>query len=160
MTSNQQPLKRILALDLGQARTGVAVSDLLGWTAQPVGIIKTCPHQKAIARIRDMVREYEVGTIVLGMPYNMNGTEGPQAVWVRQFGERLSRAIKGPAIVYWDERLTTFESEELLIESGMKSRKRKQHRDKIAAALILRAYLEHLRSRASDRPIPDTPPTL
>ena len=158
MAHDPEPLKRILALDLGQVRTGVAVSDSLGWTAQPIGVIKTCPYQKAVARIRDLVRQYEVGTIVVGMPYNMTGSEGPQAAWVRQFAKRLARAVKGTEIAFWDERLTTFEAEELLIESGMRGPKRKQHRDKIAAALILQSYLEHLRSSAARRP-DSTPPS-
>lgn len=157
MTTEQTSHKRVLALDLGKARIGVAVSDLLGWTAQPVGIIRTRLPQQAIARIQELVREYEVETIVLGMPYNMNGTEGSQAAWVRRFGERLSRAIKGPTLVYWDERLTTAASDEILIESGMKSRKRKQHRDKIAAALILREYLETQRSFPANRAAMETP---
>ena len=148
MTAEPTPREqRILALDLGQARIGVAVSDLLGWTARPVAIIKARPTDKAVARIKEFVKQYEVRTVVIGMPYNMDGTEGPQATWTRQFGQRLARAIKGVTIVYEDERLTTVESDSLLMESGVRSRKRKERRDKIAAALILQSYLESQRSR-------------
>jgi len=148
MTAEPTPREqRILALDLGQVRIGVAVSDLLGWTARPVAVIKARPTDKAVARIKEFVKQYEVRTVVIGMPYNMDGTEGPQAAWTRRFGQRLARAIKGVTIVYEDERLTTVESDSLLMESGVKSRKRKERRDKIAAALILQSYLESQRSR-------------
>ncbi|KPL09210.1 hypothetical protein AMJ85_07015 [candidate division BRC1 bacterium SM23_51] len=150
MNAKQNGTQRFLGLDLGRARIGVAVSDPLGWTAQPVGVIHARSPKKAVARIRETVRRYEVGTIVLGLPYKMDGTEGAQASWVRQFGERLTREIKGVDVAYWDERLTTAASESLLVESGLRSKERKQHRDKIAAALILQSYLEHRRSRSHD----------
>jgi putative Holliday junction resolvase len=159
MTDRQPLRKRILALDLGEVRTGVAVSDPFGWTAQPVEVVQTRSTDHLIRRISELVREYEVETLLVGMPLNMDGTEGAQARWVRQFGARLSREIPGPEIVYWDERLTTFESEEVLIESGVKSRKRKSRRDKIAAALILRSYLEHQRRTRPSEPSPSDPPS-
>jgi len=149
MATDLSSLGRILALDLGRARIGVAVSDLLGWTAQPLETIRVRSRRQVITRIRDLVREYEISIILLGMPYNMDGSEGPQANWVRKFGEQLSLAIKRPDVVYWDERLTTFESESFLAEAGVKSRKRKQYRDKIAAALILKDYLDAQRSRTA-----------
>lgn len=138
---------RILALDLGRTRIGIAVSDPLRWTAQPVGVMKTRPVDQALAEITRLVAEYEAGVIVLGMPYNMNGSEGEQAVWVRRFGNQLARKVKEVQIVYWDERLTSVASESLLVESGMSRKKRKSHRDKIAAALILQSYLEYIRRR-------------
>jgi len=155
--SGNTSTKRVLALDLGQARIGVALSDVLGWTAQPVGTIQARSSEQAIGHIRRMVREHEVGTIVLGMPYNMDGSEGPQAAWVRQFGERLAAAVPEITVVYWDERLSTVASESFLIETGMTGRKRRQHRDKIAAALILQSYLEHQRSRPARQTDGDLP---
>jgi putative Holliday junction resolvase len=140
--SEPPPVQRILALDLGKARIGVAVSDPLGWTAQPVEMIPARPADKAIGRIRALAGEYDVTTIVVGLPVKMDGNEGEQAAWVRQFAGRIARAVRGVSIVYWDERLTTAASESLLIESGVSRAKRKQHRDKIAAALILQSFLE------------------
>jgi len=151
MSADLNPPRRILALDLGQARIGVAVSDLLGWTAQPLEVIQTRRPPVAIARIKKLVEEYEAGTVLLGMPYNMDGTEGPQAQWVRQFGTRLARAVKRVEIVYWDERLTTVESDQLLMEWGMNNKKRKARRDKIAAALILKSFLESRESQSGRR---------
>lgn len=150
MAVDQDASRRFLGLDLGQTRIGVAVSDPLGWTAQPLGTIQARSPKQAVSRICEMVRQYGVGTIVLGLPYKMDGTEGAQATWVRQFGERLTRKIGPVAVVYWDERLTTAASESLLIESGLRRKERKQHRDKIAAALILQTYLEHRRSHPCD----------
>jgi len=145
--ANSKAGKRILALDLGRARIGVAVSDPLGWTAQPLEIVSARPAEKAVARIRDLVARFDVGVILVGLPRNMDGTEGPQAEWTREFGDRIGQDVEGVEIVYWDERLTTTQSEALLVDAGMRRKKRKSHRDKIAASLLLQSYLEYLRSR-------------
>lgn len=152
METSQYPAggKRVMALDLGKARIGVAVSDALGLTAQPLETIRTKSRQEAQGLIRKTARRMDVGTIVVGMPYNMDGTEGEQAQWARRFGEQLEERMKNVEIVYWDERLTSVASESILIESGMKSPKRKQHRDQVAAALILEAYLESRRYQSSE----------
>jgi len=139
--------QRILALDLGEARIGVAVSDPLGLTAQPVGMIRTKSIKDALAQVAALVAQYSPQAVVLGLPINMDGTEGDQAAWVRQFGRRLAGRIAGVEIVYWDERLTSVASDALLADSGLTSRKRREYRDKIAAALILQAYLESRRPR-------------
>lgn len=143
----QGDVGRTLALDLGRVRIGVAVSDPLGLTAQPVETIQAKTPREAMARIRALVTQYAPRTIVLGLPVNMNGSEGEQAAWVRQFGGRLARALPETEIVFWDERLSSVASESALLESGMSGQKRRQHRDKIAAALILQAYLESRRIR-------------
>jgi len=140
---------RILALDLGKIRIGVAVSDPLGLTAQPLETIQVQSIDEALARIREIAEANAVGTIVVGMPYNMDGTKGQQAQWVERISERLGRAMPAAAIVFWDERLTSSASESILIESGMRRRRRREHRDKLAAVLILQSYLESRRSRTS-----------
>lgn len=148
MTDEENESGRILAMDLGRVRIGVAVSDPLGLTAQPVEIIEAQSPKQAFRRIRKLVERYNPVTFVLGLPVNMDGTEGEQATWVREFADTLARKIPGPEIVFWDERLTSVASESILAESGVKGRKRKQYRDKIAATLILQAYLESRRFRA------------
>ncbi|MBM3335172.1 Holliday junction resolvase RuvX [Candidatus Sumerlaeota bacterium] len=142
MSEGDKAGRRFLGLDLGKARIGVAVSDPLGWTAQPVGSVPAQPRQRAVSRIKNLVKQYDVGTIVVGLPLNMDGTEGRQAAWTRKFAECLGRALRGVEVVLEDERLTTAQSESLLIESGMRREKRRQKRDVIAAALILKSYLE------------------
>ncbi|MCX8038072.1 MAG: Holliday junction resolvase RuvX [Candidatus Sumerlaeia bacterium] len=147
-----KPVPRILALDLGKARIGVAVSDPLGWTAQPVGVIQTRRRAEAVRQIRQLVEHYEAATLVVGLPYNADGSEGPQARWVREFGEHLRHTLGGIAVVYWDERWTSEESDALMAETGVARRKRKARRDRIAAALILKSYLDSGKPRLCRRP--------
>jgi putative Holliday junction resolvase len=141
--------RRALALDLGKTRIGAAVSDPLGWTAQPLETIQVRSIRDTLARVRDWIEQYQVGTVVVGMPYNMDGTEGEQAQWARHVGERLAGKFPDVKIVYWDERLTTSASESVLLESGMTRKKRKTHRDQLAAMLILQSYLEFQRQPRS-----------
>lgn len=139
-------MKRILGLDFGSVTTGVAVSDPLGITAQALETIwrkEENKLRKTCARIEELCREYEVGTIVLGLPKHMNDTEGERAEKSRAFGEMLERRT-GLPVVYWDERLTTWASEQVLIESGVRRENRKKVIDQIAAVLILQGYLDFL----------------
>src|SRR5690554_5266429 len=123
---------RILGLDVGNKTIGVAVSDLLGYTAQGVTTI-----------IRETLDKYDdVEIVVLGMPKNMNGTIGPQGQKVQDFGNFLKKRIK-PKITYWDERLTTVSAERTLIEADVSRKKRKQVIDKLAAVYILQSYLQY-----------------
>jgi putative Holliday junction resolvase len=136
-------MERILALDVGDRRIGAALSDELGITAQPLGtIVRKKEFWQEIGRI---VREKEVKTVVIGLPRNMDGTLGEQARKTQEFAAALRGRISGVEIVFRDERLTTVESEQLLLSAGMRREKRKIHRDAIAATLLLQGYLDQKR---------------
>jgi putative holliday junction resolvase len=139
------PLIRILALDVGQKRIGVAVSDPLGITAQGAGVITRKNIDEDINEVRKYVDEYKAGSIVVGMPINMDGTKGDSAKKVTEFVEAVSSGLNIPVATY-DERLSTKESEKFLISSDVSRRKRKGVIDKIAAQLILESYLERLKN--------------
>lgn len=135
---------RIMGLDFGSKTVGVAVSDSLFITAQGVEIVrreKPDKLRRTLARIEALIEEYEVGEIVLGLPKNMNATEGPRAELTMQFKERLERRT-GLPVTLWDERLTTVAAEKAMIEAGIRREKRRDYVDKIAAALILQGYLD------------------
>lgn len=132
---------RILALDHGTKRIGVALSDELGWTAQPLETYERRTLDRDIAHIQDLVRVHEVGRVLLGLPLRLSGDEGPAVQAVRQFVERLEASLSVP-VVTWDERMTTKAAEELLIAADMSRRKRKGVVDRIAAAILLQSYLE------------------
>jgi putative Holliday junction resolvase len=135
---------RILGLDYGSRTCGVAICDPLGITAQGLETIVRKEENKlrrTLARIEELVAEYGVEKIVLGYPLNMNDTAGPRAEKTVLFKEQLERRTGLPVILQ-DERLTTVEAEEMLIEAGVRRENRKQYVDKVAAALILQAYLD------------------
>jgi putative Holliday junction resolvase len=136
---------RILALDPGTKRIGVALSDELGWTAQPLETFERKSLNVDIAHINELVRRHEVREIVIGMPVQLNGRMGPAAQSVQQFLEALQAAV-GVPVVAWDERLTTKAAEQMLIEADVSRKKRKGAVDRVAAALLLKSYLEHLSS--------------
>lgn len=138
---------RILGLDLGDKKIGVAVSDPMGWTAQGLEVI----HRKGsssgvIQRIQEIAGHYEVERIVVGLPRNMDGSPGPRAEKAKDFAGRLAKALDLP-VEMWDERLTTVAAEKLLIEADMSRARRRQVIDKMAAVLILQGYLEFLTSK-------------
>lgn len=133
---------RILALDPGTKRIGVALSDELGWFAQPLETFERRTLDRDVAHIQRLVDEHDVREVVLGMPFSMDGTEGTQAASVRRFQEHLARCLSVPVIA-WDERLTSASAERLLIEADVSRRKRRGAVDRVAAALLLQSYLEH-----------------
>ena len=137
--------KRILALDPGTKRIGVALSDELGWTAQPLETFERKSLNVDVAHINELVRRHEVREIVVGMPVQLNGRVGPAAQSAQQFMEALQAAVEIP-VVAWDERLTTKAAEQMLIEADVSRKKRKGAVDRVAAALLLKSYLEHLSS--------------
>lgn len=144
---------RIMGLDFGSRTVGVAVSDSLLITAQGVEIIERKEENKlrrTLARIEELIVEYEVEEIVLGLPRNMNGTEGERVELTREFGEKLERRT-GLPVILWDERLTTVAAQKAMIEAGMRREKRKEHVDKVAAVLILEGYLDY-RNGKKDTP--------
>lgn len=132
---------RLLGLDLGSKRIGVAVSDEMGWTAQGLTVLNRHGGLKDLENIARLVSEQGAEAIVLGLPINMDGSEGEQARKVRRFAEKLEEHL-GIEVHLWDERLTTWEAEGILKEAGVKGPKRKRVVDKVAAALILKSYLQ------------------
>lgn len=132
---------RILGLDVGDKTIGVAVSDLLGLTAQGITTIKRVSLDRDLERLLEIIEEYDVELVVIGMPKNMNGTIGTQGKKVEDFANFLKKRIK-PAITFWDERLTTLAAERTLIEADVSRKKRKLVIDKLAAVYILQNYLD------------------
>ena len=143
---------RILGLDFGSKTVGVAVSDGLLLTAQGVETIERKDEnklRKTCARIEELIAEYEITEIVLGLPKNMNNTEGERVEKTKAFGEMLERRT-GLQVHYWDERLTTVAAEQILMESGVRRENRKAVIDKVAAGLILQGYLDCLKTKENE----------
>lgn len=143
---------RILGLDFGSKTVGVAVSDGLLLTAQGVETIERKDEnklRKTCARIEELIAEYEITEIVLGLPKNMNNTEGERVKKTKAFGEMLERRT-GLPVHYWDERLTTVAAEQILMESGVRRENRKAVIDKVAAGLILQGYLDCLKTKEKE----------
>ena len=137
---------RVLGLDYGSKTVGVAVSDPLGLTAQGVETVWRKQENKlrrTLARIEEIISEYQVTEIVLGYPKNMNNTVGERAEKSLEFKEMLERRT-GLPVVMWDERLTTVEADRTMIETGIRRENRKEYVDMIAAVFILQGYLDYL----------------
>lgn len=134
---------RILALDHGTKRIGVAVSDELKMIAQPLEYIDAEPFAGFLSRLKDILREKEVELILIGMPRNMDGSYGPAASKVQEFVTVLKEAITVP-IKTWDERLTSAQANRFLIQADVRRDKRKEKVDKTAAAILLQSYLDGL----------------
>ncbi|NLM06290.1 MAG: Holliday junction resolvase RuvX [Tissierellia bacterium] len=140
-------MKRILGLDIGDKRIGVAISDPLGITAQSLETINRIGKKKDVERIEEIINDYGVELIVSGNPINMNGTVGERSEKTVAFANYISNRTKIP-VVFQDERLTTVSAESVLIEQGVRRENRKNHIDKVAATFILQAYLDT--NRGSD----------
>lgn len=134
---------RVLAIDLGARRVGLAVSDPSGRIAQPAGTVERRSTAQVIEAIARVVEGLEVERIVVGLPRNMDGTEGKAARTARRFGARLQRRTARP-VEFWDERLSTVEAERVL--SSVRGVRRRQVRDSVAASLILEGYLRRRRA--------------
>ena len=135
----------ILGLDIGDARTGVAISDELGIAAHPLCTIHRKSRKALLAELQELVTAHKVERIVVGLPLHLNDTEGKQAQKVRKFAEKLERQVNLP-IIFWDESFTTFEAAQILRGTKKRRKKRKQVIDQVAAVLILEGYLEELRN--------------
>lgn len=133
-------MKRIMGVDYGDARTGVAISDLLCSIVGSAMVIHSRNMDKTIAQIKDLVTEKDVGEIVVGLPKNMDGSEGARAQLCRDFASLLEAAV-GVPVVLWDERRTTVEAHNILSEHNYHGKKRKDTVDAVAASLILEGYL-------------------
>ncbi|MDA8236201.1 MAG: Holliday junction resolvase RuvX [Clostridia bacterium] len=131
---------RTMALDVGDRTIGVALSDPMGWTAQGLEVIRRKTIEADLARLREIVKEYEVTQVVVGLPKNMDGSLGPQAEKVLVFVKELEGTL-GLPVVTWDERLSTVAAQRTLIDADVSRAKRKQVIDKMAAVVILQGYL-------------------
>ncbi len=131
----------MLGVDYGTKRVGLAISDALGLTARPLSVV---PRSTAVDEVMDIVKEQEIGTIVVGLPTGLSGDEGMSASEARKLADEL-RSATGVEIVLVDERYTSRMAEDSLLESGMKRRKRRESVDKVAAAIILQDYLDRIR---------------
>ncbi len=134
---------RILGLDVGTKTVGVAMSDEMGWTAQGLETIRINEERGHFGfnRISELVKQYNVDKIVVGLPKNMNGTIGPRGEACQQFAENLRNLLQ-LEVVMWDERLSTMAAERLLISADVSRKKRKQVIDKMAAVVILQGFLD------------------
>ena len=133
---------RVLALDLGEVTIGLALSDPLRITAQPLEALRRVGPKKDLQRLAQLIEEREVGTIVVGLPLLLSGKDGDAARGAREFADKLSRRFPKLKIDLWDERLTTVEAERTLIAADVRRSKRKQVIDTVAALLILQGYLD------------------
>ena len=134
---------RILALDLGKKRIGLALSDPLGITAQGLPNLERRRKRDDLAALAQLVKEREVGLILMGNPVNMGGSEGRQSAWVHEFAEALEKRT-GLPIRFWDERLTTVQAHRVLRESGISLEKRAAAVDRLSAVILLQSYLDSL----------------
>ena len=130
----------IMGIDYGDARTGIAISDLLCTIVGSTTVIHSKGREKTVEEIKRLVTENQVGEIVMGLPKNMNGTEGPRAELCREFAALVETAT-GLPVTLWDERRTTVEAHNILSEHNYHGKKRKNTVDAVAAALILEGYL-------------------
>ena len=137
---------RSMGLDVGDRTIGIAVSDLLALTAQGVEVIRRTSPQADFARLTVLCQEYEVGTIVVGLPKNMDGTEGARAEKTRKMASLLTAIVDVP-VELWDERSTTVSAANILSDNGTFGKKRKQVLDAVAATVILESYLAYRKNQ-------------
>ena len=137
-------MKRYLSLDVGDATIGIAASDLLGLTAQGVETIRRKNLEADMKRLRELMEAYETTSLVVGLPKNMNGTQGERCEVVRAFAAEIERAVPNAEIVFWDERLSTVAASRSLLEADLSRRKRRKVIDKMAAVFILQGFLDSL----------------
>lgn len=137
---------RILALDLGKRRIGLAISDPLGITAQGLPNLVRSNKRADMAALERLAEDREVGLVLMGNPINMRGSEGRQSGWAREFGEALQKRT-GLPVKYWDERLTSVEAGRVLRESGISIEKRAAAVDRLSAVILLQSYLDSLPPR-------------
>lgn len=136
---------RILGIDYGDSRIGLAISDPFGWTAQGLETLSSKNGLKdPLERIKEIITQYGVEKIVIGYPLNMDGTEGARTEKTNEFIDKLSK-LADIEIVKWDERLTTVAAQRTMTETGVKTSKKKGIVDQIAAVYILQGYLDHIR---------------
>jgi putative Holliday junction resolvase len=138
--------ERLIGLDIGGRRIGVAISDEMGMIASPIAMIER--QTDVAARLRELIRDYGAARLVAGLPVGLSGREGPQAAEVREYTDALAAEV-GLPLEYWDERLSTSIAEQSLIAQGTKRNKRKMQVDAVAASVILQSYLDNQRWKVS-----------
>lgn len=144
--TDKSPYRRILALDVGEKRIGLAVSDPLGVTAQGLGVLTRRDWSQDLSRLLELVRPYDIREIVVGLPRHLDGRPGNQAEAVLALARALGEAL-GAEVNTWDERWSTAEAERLLIAADLSRKRRRRVVDQVAATLILQAYLDWKRQR-------------
>lgn len=144
---HHQPGGRILALDVGKKRIGLALSDELGLTAQGIETLQRIRIRDDLARLKQLASEWNVGTLLVGRPLHMSGDESRQSAYTAEFAQRLAQHLQLP-VVFWDERLTSAEAERMLRQAGASIDQRKRAVDRLAAVLLLESYLEYARGAA------------
>jgi putative holliday junction resolvase len=134
---------RIMGLDVGSKTVGIAISDELGWTAQGLKTLKIDEEKNKFGfdEIGQLIKEYGISQVVIGLPKNMNGTIGPRAEASKRYAEEIEKQFSVSTIL-WDERLTTMAAERVLLEADVSRKKRKKVIDKMAASMILQGYLD------------------
>jgi len=137
---------RALALDIGDKTIGVAASDLLGITAQGVETIRRTSNKDDLKRLGELLTQYEATTFVIGLPKNMDGSEGTRCELVKKFAAKICAAFPDVQQIFWDERLSTVAASRSLIEADLSRKKRKKVIDKMAAVYILQGWLDSVRS--------------
>ena len=135
-------MMRVLSLDVGDRTIGIAASDALGLTAQGVETIRRKSLQQDLGRLAELMLTYETKKLIVGLPKNMDGTQGERCEIVRDFADKVQQAIPETEIVFWDERLSTVAASRSLIEADVSRRKRKKVIDKMAAVFILQGWLD------------------
>ena len=144
---------RIMSLDLGEKRIGVALSDELLLTAQGLCVLNSKGTEKDLVQILALIKEHGVTHLVLGLPRNMNCSQGPMAEKVLEFGSKLAELQPEISVEYWDERLTTTAAQRVLVEADMSRSRRRAVVDKVAAGFILQGYMDSIaRKRTLERP--------
>ncbi|MEG1502199.1 MAG: Holliday junction resolvase RuvX [Synergistaceae bacterium] len=133
-------MRRIISLDIGSVRIGVAVSDPLGFFAQGVTVLKAA--EDWLLELSKLINRYENPLLLIGMPNRTNGTEGPEALKMREIGDKIQETFPNIDIEYWDERFTTTIAQQALLEADVSRSNRKQKVDMIAATLLLQSYLD------------------
>jgi putative Holliday junction resolvase len=133
---------RFMALDVGERRVGVALSDETGTIARSLTVIQRASRSEDHARLRDLVAAHDATALVVGLPLDSEGQEGPQARWIRRYGRRAAEALSLP-VIFWDESGSTVYAQEAMIEAGRSRRVRRDRIDAAAAAAILQDYLDH-----------------
>lgn len=145
---------KIMSVDYGDARTGLAVCDRTEFLASPIGTIEERNAPILAMKVAHMAEQYEVGLIVIGLPINMNGSEGPRAQKCRAFGEMVESVTELP-VVMWDERSTTVSAHRILNETNVRGAARKKVVDTVSATLILESYLDYRRKKKASDNITD-----
>jgi len=140
-----QPLKRILGIDFGDRNIGLAVTDKLQLTAQPLGCYKLKSEEENKKYFKDLVAKYDIGKVVLGFPLRMDGSSGTRVEKTKAFASWLERTLNLP-LIFWDERLTTQQAFGFMHEQNLKGRAKKALKDQISAVIILSSYLESKRT--------------